>query len=270
MSDKLQVVLEGRTAIAMSKAALGTAAAAAAALAAAGVVATAKRRAQQHVLKLTYLDFRGVAEPIRLALTIGDIPFEDVRIGYDGVKALRAQGKLPYGQVPILEIDGVVHSQSAALLRWAGKKAGLYPEELQLKIDAVHECIADINKAILPQVYKHALGRNPLTGGFYAGSALSADQMVAVKHHLNEELLPAKFAQLEQTLKASGGPFMTGAAMTTCDLELYVLGSGVLDGSHCSGISPDVLRDCPGLTKLVKLVEANPKVAEWNQRGSSP
>ena len=44
-------------------------------------------------LRLTYFDMKGLAEPIRLALTIGDIAFEDVRVGYGDVHTLRQQGR---------------------------------------------------------------------------------------------------------------------------------------------------------------------------------
>ena len=46
--------------------------------------------------------------------------------------------RTPFGQVPVLEIDGVAFSQSAALLRYAGRQAGMYPDGLlQLRVDMV-------------------------------------------------------------------------------------------------------------------------------------
>ena len=59
-------------------------------------------------LRLTYLDIKGVAEPIRLALFLGDVAFEDRRVSYEQVAALREDGSLAFGQVPLLELlDGV-------------------------------------------------------------------------------------------------------------------------------------------------------------------
>ena len=43
-------------------------------------------------LTLKYLDTKGLAEPARLALTVGRIPFEDVRVSYEDVARLRAAG----------------------------------------------------------------------------------------------------------------------------------------------------------------------------------
>merc|ERR1719210_2105038 len=70
----------------------------------------------QQKLRLTYLDIKGVAEPVRLALFIGGLPFEDRRVSYEQIL------ELPCGQVPVLEIDGEAFAQSMALLRWAGRR----------------------------------------------------------------------------------------------------------------------------------------------------
>ena len=41
---------------------------------------------------------------------------------------MRSAGRLPFSQVPVLQIgdDPTLHGQSQALLRWAGRKGGLY------------------------------------------------------------------------------------------------------------------------------------------------
>ena len=81
-------------------------------------------------MKLTfkYLDIKGLGEPVRLAMTVGGLPFEDVRLSYDEVRALKATADditkhagSPFGQVPVLEIDGVAFGQSGALLRWVAR-----------------------------------------------------------------------------------------------------------------------------------------------------
>ena len=51
--------------------------------------------ADAHAAILTYLDIKGLGEPIRLALAIGGVEFVDRRVSYEEVAALRAAGKLP-------------------------------------------------------------------------------------------------------------------------------------------------------------------------------
>lgn len=219
---------------------------------------------------LTYLDIAGIAEPIRLALTIGEIPFEDRRVSYAQIAELRAAGKLPSGQVPTLEIDGVLYGQSAALLRWAGRKAGLYPDDLQLSIDGAEGVVADIKAALSPQWYKNALSRNPATGDTVPGAALSLDQQRAVEQALNEDILPARFAQLESLLASSGGPYVCGKVLTIADLSIYVLAKGLLSGvgaesDYCQGVTPTVLDNAPQVRALVAAVAEHPRVAAWNK-----
>jgi|AntAceMinimDraft_1070359.scaffolds.fasta_scaffold112498_1 glutathione S-transferase len=104
-------------------------------------------------LVLTYLNIKGLAEPVRLALHIGGIAFDDVRVTYEQVAAMRAKDAgvdegtkgsptIPTGQVPTLTVAGEAFSQSEALLRWVGRRAGLYPDGLlQLRVDMVEETL---------------------------------------------------------------------------------------------------------------------------------
>jgi glutathione S-transferase len=200
------------------------------------------------------------------ALAVGGMDFEDRRVSYQQVVELRAAGKLPNGQVPVLEIDGACFGQSRALLAWVGRQTGLYTDDLQLHIDAVEGTLADIVTVLNPQWYGSALPRNPRTGGLVPDANLSASQKAAVQRALNEDILPARFAQLEAMLTASGGPHMCGPQLTTCDLSLYVLASGLRDptSDYCAGIEPSVLDRCPKLLELIETVGQHERVAVWN------
>jgi glutathione S-transferase len=123
-------------------------------------------------IALTYFESKFYGEPIRMALFVGGIPFDDIRIkgnaeGYAQVAEMRASGKLePFGQVPLLEVDGVSYTQSSALLRWAGSLSNLYPESAagRLRCDMVEAALQDIKEALRPQWYGHIMGRSPMTG----------------------------------------------------------------------------------------------------------
>jgi glutathione S-transferase len=223
-----------------------------------------RRRPQ---LRLTYLDFKGHGEAIRLALAMGGLEFEDRRVSYSDIERMRGEGSLPYGQVPLLEIDGAPYNQYAALLHWAGEKAGLYPaaEAARLRVDGALVCLSDLNKDLASVWYGNVLGRNPQTGKLCTDTALSQKQKDAVARHLNAELLPARLGQLERAALSSDGPFLCGASLTIADLQLYVVASGLLDGSHCEGIKPAILEGCTRLREIVKLVGEHPRVAQWER-----
>lgn len=73
--------------------------------------------------KLTYFDVRAMGEPIRFMLSYMRAPFGDIRVMGD--EWLKMKKNVPFGKVPILEIDGKVYHQSAAICRYLAIEAGL-------------------------------------------------------------------------------------------------------------------------------------------------
>ena len=245
-------------------------AAAAAAATISAVLWLRSRSLKYKGVRLTYLDTKGAGEPIRLALFIAGVPFEDIRVTYSQIAQLRESGYLPFGQVPVLEVDGKVFGQSQAILRWVGRMTGLYPERLQLRVDQVDEAIVDLKYILRPAWYGAALGRSPINGEPLL--PLSADQRAATLETLDHVILPARLAQLERLLAhTSDGPFVCGSELTIADLNLYVYATGILAGDGVpAGISNTLLDDCPRILALVQHVEALPRVQEWNKRPTTP
>jgi len=165
--------------------------------------------------------------------------------------------------------DAMVYGQTAALLRWAGRRSGLYPADPldQLLVDAAEECMVDIKTALVPQWYRNTLPRDPRTGKLVEACALTKAQQASVQATLNEGILPKRFGQLEMMIAKSGGPYITGKLMRTCDLMAYGMITGMLDGTYCDGITKHVISQCPLLNDLVETIESHPKVAAWNARG---
>jgi glutathione S-transferase len=169
-------------------------------------------------LKLTYFDFDGGrGEPVRLALHIGGIPFEDRRVAGKDWPALREQ--MPFRAIPVLEVDGAVVSQSNSLLRYAGKLAGLYPKDdlAQLRCDEVLDAVEDLGTQ-LGNTIEHELGPE---GKKKAREALAAGP------------IPRYLEQLQQRLQAAGGEWFGGKSISVADLKAWSvirwLRSGVLD-----------------------------------------
>lgn len=69
------------------------------------------------------------------------MPWEDVRLSFEDFEKLKSEGKLAFGQLPALEVDQkTMLFQSASIMRFVGRYAGLYPVEDYLyaaKIDAL-------------------------------------------------------------------------------------------------------------------------------------
>ena len=56
-------------------------------------------------LTLVYFDLYGRAEPIRMALWKAGIQYEDKRLSEDKFKMFQKHGQLPFGTLPILQLQ---------------------------------------------------------------------------------------------------------------------------------------------------------------------
>ncbi len=203
-------------------------------------------------LKLTYFDFSGGrAEPARLALHIGGIPFEDKRFASGDFPEIRKT--TPLNQVPTLHVNDVQVTQSDAITRYAGKLAGLYPEDdLQaLFCDEVMGALEDINTR---------LG---------ATFGLTGEALKNAREALATEVLPRYLRWLQKQLEGHGGEFFADHRLTVADLKAFVilrwLGSGKLD--H---IPADLVETvAPKLGAFIDRIAGIPAIAQYyKSRGS--
>ena len=197
-------------------------------------------------LKLTYFDFSGGrAEPARLALHIGGIPFDDNRFAFGDFAEVRKT--TPLDQVPTLHVNDVQVTQSDAITRYAGKLAGLYPEDaLQaLFCDEVMGALEDINTKIV------------------ATFGMTGDALKHARETLAADVLPLYLRWLQNQLEAHGGEFFADHRLTVADLKVFVMlrwfSSGKLD--H---IPADLVEAvAPKLAAFVDRIAGTPAIAEY-------
>uniref|UniRef100_F1LBG7 Glutathione S-transferase 1 n=1 Tax=Ascaris suum TaxID=6253 RepID=F1LBG7_ASCSU len=72
--------------------------------------------------KLTYFNIRGLGEGARLIFHQAGVEFEDNRLSREDWPSLKPS--TPFGQLPLLEVDGEVLAQSTAIFRYLGRKFG--------------------------------------------------------------------------------------------------------------------------------------------------
>ena len=211
-------------------------------------------------IKLTYFDIPGAAEKVRLALVVSGTEFEDNRIQREAWPELKP--KTPWGQVPILEVDGKVLTQSYAMLRWAGKlgDGSLYPAEKALEIDeaiGVHE---DLARAMMPALF---VGMRPeALGHAFANDEEKVAKVKAMRESFGATDLPKFFGFFSTILEKSGGPFFCGDKVTIADLAILPqvrhLSSGTLD--H---VPANVIDSYPTLLKWREAIMEVPQIKEW-------
>ena len=167
-------------------------------------------------LKLSYFDMHGGrAEPARLALAIGGITFEDHRFAFPEFAELRKT--TPFGQVPVLHVDGTQVTQCDAILRYVGKLAGLYPT------DPLQALLCD---EVMYVVEEAGVKMGPTF-------RMTGDEQKAARLALVNGSMPQYLGWLQSQLLAHGGEYFADGRLTVADLKVFVdvrgLNSGRLD-----------------------------------------
>ena len=197
-------------------------------------------------LKLSYFDMHGGrGEPARLALAIGGIAFEDHRFTFAEFADVRKA--TPFGQVPVLYVDGALVTQSDAILRYAGKLAGLYPTDpLQaLLCDEVAYVVEEANVKLGPTF------------------RMTGEEQKAARLALVNGSMPVYLAWLQSKLVANGGEYFADKRLTVADLKVFVDVRG-LNSGRLDHVPTDLVEKvAPLLNAHMQRVAATPAVAQY-------
>jgi len=190
--------------------------------------------------KLYYFDIRGRAEPIRFTFAQAGVPFEEVLI--PGLEWQKCKEQMPFGQIPVLEVDGKQLSQSAAILRYLGSQHGLEAD------NAWDRAVGDE----LATSWVDMLG--PI------GGVVNESDPVAKKQKLDEfieEFLKARLQFFNEHFSKSKSGFVVGNKVTWCDFAIYGSLAMVKDFYHVPFTGYDHLE------KFMKKIESLPKIKQW-------
>ena len=88
--------------------------------------------------KLYYFDMAGRAESIRLLFHHAKVPFEDYRMSFQQFAQENSSDKFEYKQLPVLEENGVMYSQTEAILQRLGLKYGYLPTDPKMMYKVVN------------------------------------------------------------------------------------------------------------------------------------
>lgn len=201
-------------------------------------------------LKLTYFDAPGRAEPIRIALHIAGLSFEDHRVKFPEFMELKQSGALPLGALPVLEVDGLVVPQTAAILRYVARLAApsLYPSDPMeaLVVDSTLDTFNDtLSHALTPSLFEKDM-----------------EKKLAMRKAIAEGPMALAFGFAEKMLARSGGPFVCGEQMSIADLVLAQQVLQIRDG-RLDGITAEHLAPYPGMLRLADAYLADPRVAAY-------
>jgi glutathione S-transferase len=204
-------------------------------------------------IKLTYFNAPGRAEAVRVVFFLAGVPFDDHRLSFQEFGALKAAGAFPLGSVPVLEVDGRVITQTAAMLRYGARLGGtnLYPSDPfeALIVDSALDTFNDtLSNALLPSLYERDL-----------------EKKLELRKVFAAEPLVRACGYVEGLLALSEGPFLLGSSLSIADipigLQILQILKGGLDGVDESHLAP-----YPKLVALARAYEAHPGVLAYANR----
>lgn len=197
-------------------------------------------------IKLTYFDIDGGrAEPIRLILRCAGLAFEDFRFGFNEFDEIRKT--TPFGQVPTVELDGEVITQTNALCRYFGKLAGLYPEDVYqaLLCDEVMDAIDDTTAKVV------------------ATLGLSGDALKTAREALAAGPLTLYLKWLQARLIKQGGDYFADNRLTIADIKVFVFARSLVAG-QMDHVPTSLVKDvAPAVFAHIDRVASYPPIAAY-------
>lgn len=195
-------------------------------------------------LKLTYFDLKGRAEPIRIILEVSGIGYEDERIPApwdDQEKWFKLKPSTPFGQLPILSVDGEVISQSIAIARYCAHEFGLAGKNTleNGKMDEIVEAVKDgTEKQIEAFLFEQDETRK-----------------TDLQEKFHEEVLPKILQNLEKRLVSRGKKYFVGGKLSWADIFVF---------NFCSELpEKNVVDAYPNLADLVNRLGNVPSIRAW-------
>lgn len=170
----------------------------------------------------------------------------------DDFQALKAT--LPYGSLPILHLQEDdddtprIVTQSMAMLRYAGKLAGLYPMDADLSL-TVDEVVDVVNNDVMPALE----------------AAGTRDRFVAETIPRYVEVLNRRVGETSEN-----GPFVLGDDVSIADLMICKLVTAVREGMFPESVPKACVDHFEHLIRSYDSVMSIPEVKQWYQERNIP
>ena len=196
--------------------------------------------------KFSYVDARGIGEASRFILHYVNIDFEDHRISREEWDEGKLKQEMPFGQMPVLTIDGKTKiAQSYAIARFLAKRTDLAgKDDIE---SAFLDSLADLYKDFWSEasVYIYTVA------GYRQGDK---DQIY------NEKFVPAVekfFPFFVKSLKESDSGFFAKSGVSWVDFHVANSVQTILN------LASDVLKNYPEILEHHKRVHGLPQLQKY-------
>lgn len=210
-------------------------------------------------LELLYFDIPGKGEAIRLVCAYMDLPLKDTRLTREEFVAAKEDGRLPYGQVPLLRINETDSiAQSASIMRYLGKLGGCYPSD-PIKaglVDSIIDQEMDLFAGLTCSRYRDRFGF----------ACLDEATVATVRAALNDEVLPRHLGFFERLLSESTTGWLADTPEPTiADFVLVPRLIWLAEGVN-EGIATTILDNFPTVKSLIERLLNLPKIKAFYGR----
>jgi glutathione S-transferase len=206
----------------------------------------------QQILKISYLNFEGLAKPIRLMFKIAQVEFEDHRFSYEEFATLKPT--FPNSQVPVLvnKTDDMVMTKFNSILKYLCAHHGMYISDPKMAhlVDEIMEMCGDFHKAIN---YSYYVGKRPEVMVHYGLDAEAKTSIVKIMREDLCKLLPGMLANLDNKVGQTG--FLATGIVTIADLLMYCKLRDLKNGFF-DHVPKDIAESHANLGELYAKVEA--------------
>ncbi|XGW08993.1 hypothetical protein V3C99_011365 [Haemonchus contortus] len=192
--------------------------------------------------KLTYFNGRGAAEIIRQVFVLAGQDYEDIRLTHEEWPKHKAS--MPFGQLPVLEVDGKQLPQSVAIVRYLARKYGFAGKSAWE--EAVVDSIADQFKDFLNEVRPY----------FKVFLGMDQGDLKALEKDVFEPARQKFFTIVTKILKENKTGYLVGDSLTFADL--YVAEMTTFTEHY-----PKLYDGFPEVKAHAEKVRSNPKLKKW-------
>ena len=193
--------------------------------------------------KLYYFNAKGRAESIRFIFAQAGVQYEDIRLNQEQWAEFKP--KTPYGQMPVLEVDGKMRlAGSGPIERFVAEQHELAGSNAfeNADIASILDVIDDLGHKCIPYFFEKDEARK-----------------AELKKELEETHIPKYLGVLEKRAAAnnSADGWIYGSKVTYADFGVYLM------SGYVQVVVPNVLDNYPALKKLYDSVEKLPNIAKW-------
>lgn len=193
-------------------------------------------------IQLFYFDFSFWRIDIcRIALTLGDIDYDYIRIPRKDWHNRKNSGEFLFGQLPTMNINHKKTAQTSAMIRYCGKLANLYPSDHfeAILVDQIIDVVNDITFAIGPSIREK-----------------NQNKKLEMRYKLNKKIIPQWLAYIQNYRKEYfESNFFVTKKFTIADIVMWRfflwLNCGILDG-----ISENLFDDYKNLKEYYSFINS--------------